>query len=163
MFMFVVSLASKKIKKILSVVGCVLIAASAVILSRCFFINETKNTGVEFVGENATDSSQQLEFISNFGWEVDEEPDEIREVIIPAEFDEVYNNYNEIQIKQGYDLQKYAGERVKRWTYTIKNYPGYEGQECIKINVLVCKGEVIGGDVCSVRLDGFMHGFNPEE
>ena len=112
------------------------------------------------MGKNITDSSKILTFISAFGWEVEEEPDEVREVIIPAEFDDVYNNYNAIQLKQGYDLQKYAGERVKRWTYTIKNYPEYVDQECIKINVLVYKGEVIGGDVCSVRLDGFMHGFS---
>ncbi len=161
--MFVVSLTSKRIKKILLFAGFVSIAVSTIVLFRCFSMNKSDNTGAEFAGENITDSSQRLAFISTFGWEVNEEPDEIREVIIPAEFDDVYNNYNDIQIKQGYDLKKYAGERVKRWTYTIKNYPGYEGQECIKINILVYKGEVIGGDVCSVRLDGFMHGFSQEE
>ena len=39
----------------------------------------------------------------------------------------------------------------------------YKGnKEYIKINVLVCDGKVIGGDVCSVKLDGFMHGFLKE-
>lgn len=158
--MFVVSLSSRKFKKVLLPLLCFVFAISAVVLFRCFSISQNEPSQVISVGKNITDSSKLLTFISSFGWEVDEEPDEVREVIIPAEFDDVYNNYNAIQLKQGYDLQKYAGERVKRWTYTIKNYPEYVDQECIKINVLVYKGEVIGGDVCSVRLDGFMHGFS---
>lgn len=158
--MFVVSLSSKKFKKVLLPLLCFVFAVSAVVLFRCFSTTDKEPSEVKSVGKNITDSSQILTFISTFGWEVDEEPDEVREVIIPAEFDDVYNNYNAIQLKQGYDLQKYAGERVKRWTYTIKNYPEYVDQECIKINILVYKGEVIGGDVCSVRLDGFMHGFS---
>ena len=160
--MFVVSLSSKKFKKVLLPLLCFVFAVSAVVLFRCFTTTDKETSEVKSVGKNITDSSQILTFISTFGWEVDEEPDEVREVIIPAEFDDVYNNYNAIQLKQGYDLQKYAGERVKRWTYTIKNYPEYVDQECIKINILVYKGEVIGGDVCSVRLDGFMHGFTYE-
>ena len=158
--MFVISLSSKKFKKVLLPLLCFVFAVSAVVLFRCFSTTDKEPSEVKSVGKNITDSSQILTFISTFGWEVDEEPDEVREVIIPAEFDDVYNNYNAIQLKQGYDLQKYAGERVKRWTYTIKNYPEYVDQECIKINILVYKGEVIGGDVCSVRLDGFMHGFS---
>ena len=158
--MFVISLSSKKFKKVLLPLLCFVFAVSAVVLFRCFTTTDKEPSEVKTVGKNITDSSQILTFISTFGWEVDEEPDEVREVIIPAEFDDVYNNYNAIQLKQGYDLQKYAGERVKRWTYTIKNYPEYVDQECIKINILVYKGEVIGGDVCSVRLDGFMHGFS---
>lgn len=158
--MFVISLSSKKFKKVLLPLLCFVFAVSTVVLFRCFSTTDKEPSEVKSVGKNVTDSSQILTFISTFGWEVDEEPDEVREVIIPAEFDDVYNNYNAIQLKQGYDLKKYAGERVKRWTYTIKNYPEYVDQECIKINILVYKGEVIGGDVCSVRLDGFMHGFS---
>ena len=90
----------------------------------------------------------------------DEEPVEVCEVIIPAEFDETYTKYNEIQKGQGFDLSAYAGMRVKRWTYSVKNYTGYENQNCIRINMLVYEGLVIGGDVCSIELNGFMHGFS---
>ncbi len=160
--MFVFSLSSKKIKKFLLVGLSFSIVVGAVILSKCLIKGDSKTNIVESVGSNVTDSSGILAFISTFGWEVDEEPDEVREIVIPAEFDEVYTNYNTIQTEQGYDLQKYAGERVKRWTYTVKNYPGYVEEECIKINVLVYEDKVIGGDVCSVRLDGFMHGFSKD-
>lgn len=157
--MFVVSLSSKKFKKVILPVFGLVAVVCAVVLFRCFLPSNGEKTAVESVGKNIGGSSQVLSFISSFGWEVDEEPDEVREVIITAEFDDVYENYNAIQLKQGYDLRNYAGERVKRWTYTVRNYPDYTDTDCIKINVLVYDGEVIGGDVCSVRLDGFMHGF----
>ncbi len=160
--MFVVSLSSKKIKKILIPVVCVAVVfvTAFVVLMKC---NTPKPQNTELlVNNNASDINQILRFISDFGWEVKTEPDEIREVIIPSEFDDVYNKYNQLQIAQGYDLTEFSGERVKSWTFTILNYPGYENEEYIKTNILVYNGKVIGGDVCSVKLDGFMHGFVKE-
>ena len=82
-------------------------------------------------------------------------------MIIPAEFDRGYEKYNEIQKAQNLDLMPYAGKRAKRWTYSIKNYPGYEGADgTVQANILVYEGAVIGGDVCSTELDGFMQGFD---
>lgn len=161
--MFVLSLSSKKFKKFLIPFFCIAVTVTAVVLVRCSVYSGGGDAAVDTVGKNIGGSEQILSFISSFGWEVSEEPDEVREVIIPAEFDDVYENYNAIQKAQGYDLKEYAGERVKRWTYSVKNYPDYVDSECIKINVLVFDGEVIGGDVCSVELNGFMHGFAKEE
>ena len=55
--------------------------------------------------------------------------------------------------------------RAKRWTYDILNYPAYEGRSgVVQLNLLVYNGVVIGGDVCSLEKDGFIHGFDfPEE
>ena len=40
--------------------------------------------------------------------------------------------------------------------------PDYEGE--VRGNLLVYEGKVIGGDICSLTLNGFMHGFkNPNE
>lgn len=151
------------VKKLIVITLSIVIAVSAIVLFEVRFKEQNYKNGIETVGTGRSASSQVLAFISTFGWEVNEEPDEVREVVIPAEFDEVYSNYNAIQKKQGYDLLKYAGKRVKRWTYTVLNYPGYEEEEFIKINVLMCDNEIIGGDVCSIRLDGFMHGFSKEQ
>lgn len=160
--MFVVSLSSKKVKKFLVIGVCGLLAVFcvAVTLFHCSK-SDLKNESLS-VNNTASNTAELLEFISNFGWEVNPEPDEIREIIIPVEFDDVYKNYNDIQISQGYDLSDYSGERAKNWTFTVLNYPGFENEEYIKINVLVYEGKVIGGDVCSVKLDGFMHGFAKE-
>ncbi len=103
-------------------------------------------------------NKQRLEFIRSFGWEVQEEPVEVMEVIIPQEFDAVYEEYNAVQKKQGFDLSKHAGKRVKRYSYVVTNYPGVEGE--VRVNLLVKDNKIIGGDVCSMEMDGFMHGFS---
>ena len=105
----------------------------------------------------AKTNEQRISVLETFGWEVEGEEDEIVEVKIPQEFDDVFEKYNEIQKQQGCDLSKYAGKRCKRYTYVIENYPGQA--EGVRANILVYKNKVIGGDVCSVELDGFMHGF----
>ena len=111
------------------------------------------------VNAPAETNEERLEFISRFGWEVEQEPTEILEVLIPQEFDQVYTDYNILQQKQGYDLSKYQGKRCKRYTYEVTNYSGEEGE--VYLNLLVYKNKVIGGDVCSAQIDGFMHGFDP--
>lgn len=152
--MFVYSIKSKHIKVAFLVLFVIITVISLAILSQ-----DSKETGKSGMSIKAATHEERMAFLSQYGWELDEEPVEVQEVIIPSEFDDTYNAYNEIQKAQGFDLTVYAGMRVKRWTYKIKNYKGYEGKDCIRTNILVYDGLVIGGDVCSVELDGFMHGF----
>lgn len=158
--MFVVSLSKNKIKKSVFIgVAVVLITFSFVVLLKCVSDAQQSREHIG-ISLSATTEEDILSFISNYGWRVDDEPVEVRDVIIPETFDEVYNNYNEIQIEQGFNLEKYAGQRVKRWTYIVRNYPDtLPTDDFIRVNILVCDDVVIGGDVCSVKLDGFMHGF----
>ena len=106
--------------------------------------------------KEADTNAARVEFLSGLGWKTSEEPVEVREVVIPLEFDEVYRNYNLIQLDQGFDLTQYAGRKMKCYTYDILNYPN--GEENVRVNLLVYKERLVGGDVCSLRLDGFMHG-----
>ncbi len=164
--MFVVSLSSKKFKKVLLVIGA-FVGIFAAVFSIGFFNTKSSDEicakgSCEFSLDASTPEERQA-FVEQFGWVVEKTPVEVREVVIPKKFDDVYEKYNSIQVNQGLDLRRYAGVRVKRWTYTIKNYPDYpENADYIRINMLVFEGKVIGGDVCSVRLDGFMHGFEKE-
>ncbi len=164
--MFVLSVSKKKIRVVAAVLLLVIFAGVCTAVSRVQLkkLNaqsvENKSGAINFKAEN---NEERLKFISQFGWEVDSEPIEVCEVIIPQEFDDVYSNYNEIQLMQNCDLRDYSGERVKRWTYVIKNYPGYsEKDTCVRINLLIFDGMVIGGDVSSTELSGFMHTFRKE-
>lgn len=153
--MFVYSVKSKHVKVALLLLFVVVTVISLFILSQ-----DSAQTGKgDNVTLKASTHEERMAFLSQYGWEIDEEPVEVREVIIPEKFDDTYTAYNEIQKAQGFDLTVYAGVRVKRWTYTVKNYTGYENKECIHANILVYDGLVVGGDICSVELDGFMHGF----
>lgn len=157
--MFVVSFKSSKVKLIaLAAAGIALIAALVFAGTSKLTRQTVASGGIDYSG---ADNESRVRFISGFGWDIDTEPLEVREVLIPNEFDEVYSKYNEIQKAQKLDLEKYKGARVKRWTYAVNNYDGMgdKAKGTIRINLLVYDGRIIGGDVCSVELDGFMHGF----
>ena len=115
-----------------------------------------KNT----VDTAAKTTEQQLVFLQSFGYEAETEPTLIEEVIIPAEFDENYESYNNYQKLSGFDLSKYKGRRVKKYTYNVTNYP--DQSKGVVANVLVYNGKAIGGDISSAELNGFVHGFVKE-
>lgn len=98
-----------------------------------------------------------IDFLSQFGWSVNPAPIEIKEVTIPSEFDKVFSAYNEIQREQGLDLKKFKGKEVTRYTLAVENYPDYDG--VVYANVLVYRNRVIGGDICTADVTGFVHGF----
>ena len=70
--------------------------------------------------------------------------------------DDSYDEYLALQSQQGFDLTQYAGKRVKRYTYEIANYP--TGETGVQANLLIYKNTVIGGEVLSPQMDGFLHG-----
>jgi hypothetical protein len=99
-------------------------------------------------------------FIAEFGWEVDAEPAEVTEVIIPKEFDELYTEYNSMQKVMGFDLLPHAGDRVKRYSFTVKNHP--QQKENVRANLLVDGNRIIGADISSTEAGGFMQGLTME-
>ena len=96
-------------------------------------------------------------FLAQFGWAVDATPVETVQVTIPSEFDKIFSAYNEIQKEQGLNLLKYKNKKVTRYTFEVKNYEGYDGR--VLANVLVYRNRVVGGDICSADVSGFVHGF----
>lgn len=99
---------------------------------------------------------QRQKFLADMGWEVSEEYLECKVVIIPEKFNDVYEKYNKLQKKQGFDLEKFKGKTVEIYTYEVKNYPDHEKN--IIASLMVYEGELIGGDVSCIELDGFMQG-----
>ena len=90
---------------------------------------------------SARTSDDRIEFLSQFGWEVDPDPLTVRDVVIPAVFDEVYSDYNDIQKQMGFDLEKHRGCRVKKYEYHVTNYPG--NVRNVKATLLIRKGTVV--------------------
>ena len=101
-------------------------------------------------------NQDRVDYLSAYGWQVETEPVATQELLIPKEMDDSYSEYLALQNGQGFDLQKYAGKRVKRYTYEVLNYP--TGETGVQANLLICKNTVVGGEVLSPRLDGFLHG-----
>ena len=149
--MFIKTIKVKKPNVLCAAAAVIVICIIAVfILIACKF---SKKTVYEMNSE-----TQRQEFISEMGWETSDEYEECKLVTIPEEFNDVYNNYNELQKKQGFDLSKFKGKSVEIYVYKVKNYPGMEDKDGVNCNLIVCDGQLIGGDVCSTELDGFMQG-----
>lgn len=72
-----------------------------------------------------------------------------KEITIPLNFSEVYEEYNELQKKAGFDLSRFKGKSATVYTYELS---GTEKQ----IHLIVCDGKIIGGDVADVKLGGEM-------
>lgn len=103
---------------------------------------------------------EAAEFLRGYGWETAKGSVSAEEVYIPSSFGEVYERYNAIQLKQGFDLTRYKGERVMKYTFSVTNYKGYDNVEA---HVLTYGGKIIGGDICSTELNGFMTGFEKNQ
>lgn len=101
-------------------------------------------------------NEDRIKFLSQFGWEVDAQPLEEKEVVIPAEFDKIFAGYNQIQRAQGLDLGKYKKKKLMRYTYNVTNY---DGEGTVYANLLVYRNRVVGGDICSADAGGFVQGF----
>lgn len=105
--------------------------------------------------QRANSNEERLTILRELGWQTEEQPTQTQEVRIPEDPDEVFLRYNELQKSQGFDLSEYAGKNVKRYVYRITNYPGGEGDYFATL--LVCRGDLIGGDVASSAPGGVMH------
>lgn len=156
--MFVYAIRSATIKFVCAIALSVAVLLALVALIPTYHADQNDSTAVSDVSYNKIyENSDRLAFIEQFGWKVDATPLESVEVSIPEEFDKVYLGYNEMQKEQGLGLTKYKGKTVTRYTYNVTNYPDYEGD--VYISLLVYKNKVIGGDVCSADVNGFVHGF----
>lgn len=104
--------------------------------------------------ENGKTNQLRVDFIKSIGLSPQEECIEKKDIVIPERFGEVYTNYNVLQTEAGYDLEPYRGAKATVFTYSVETPEGYSGDTVV--NLIVYNGRIIGGDVSSRALDGFM-------
>lgn len=100
----------------------------------------------------------RVAYLKAWGWEVSPEATSVEELQMPQEFGPEYERYLALQDAQGFRLDKYAGKRVKRFTYEILNYP--TGESGAVAHLLLYRNTVIGGEVMG---PGFIHGLEMPE
>ncbi len=79
---------------------------------------ETMNENISF--DNVKNENDGIEFLAQYGWNVDSTPIDVCEITIPKEFDKVMTLYNEIQKQQGLDLTKYQKKTATRYKSEAK-------------------------------------------
>lgn len=93
--------------------------------------------------------AKRMIYINSLGVAVDEDGFLFKETVIPTEFSDVYSEYNRLQKEAGFDLARFKGKPV-----TVYSYP-VSGQEK-NLTLIVCDGNIIGGDIAETKLSGKM-------
>ena len=132
-------------RKVLQIVSFVLLLCVAFFAEAVLISDATKSYDMR-------EPAVRISFLSDLGLEVDESTLSQTDIMIPSDFSDVYQNYNLLQIEAGYDLSEYKGKKVTKYTYQVTNY----NDEHVNVNMLCYSGKVIGGDISSTALDGFM-------
>lgn len=131
-------LCSVKIKK--HTVTLISLICAAVFVLICFFsLRLTPADSVKIDGEwyslTAEDEADIAAFLSEAGYESEALLSK-REVVIPAQWSELYASYADMQKEQGFDLCRYKGKPAKEYTYSLKGREDYavvlasEGRIC---------------------------------
>ena len=139
----------KKIGLVLA--GVVLLGGAA--LAATLFWGGGAQAAASMSPKGVKTAEDRAAYLESWGWQVEPEAVAVEELAMPETFGEEYSQYLELQAAQGFDLTKYAGKRVKRYTLNVLNYPG--GAEGVQAHLLLCKNTVIGGEVMG---SSFFHG-----
>ncbi len=134
----------------------IVVAVAVLLCAVIFSIGAGGSSGGGAGSAKVKTNEDRVKFLENLGWEVNETPVDEKKVVIPKEFSDVYDTYNRMQLDQGYDLTQYRGMEAIIYTYTVTNYTGYSGN--VVADLYIRSNEVIGGDIHSLAIDGFMHG-----
>lgn len=133
--------------------GLVMLLTGLVVAVVSFVGNHSVKPTVASKDISCTTTEKRVEYINSFGYKTDSR-ELSKEIIIPEKFNEVYEQYNQIQKKQGFDLSKYKGQKAVLYTYNILNC---EDNDNVVANLIVSKGILIGADLCDTSAnDGFL-------
>ncbi len=156
MFVFTAKLNRKSAVAAVAVLALLLIAVILLVSLRSIGAASTKKPEPSGI----TDAAGAARYLAGLGWQVEPQPLEVKDLVIPRSFSGVYADYAALQAKQGYPLAEYGGMEARRYSFRVLNHPS--GEENIVADLVVCGQTVIAGDIQSTALDGFMTGLKGE-
>ncbi|MBQ7133514.1 MAG: DUF4830 domain-containing protein [Ruminococcus sp.] len=118
-----------------------------------------KEVSVDGKGEYSTmfmSDDEVEQFAKQFSYEIDKLYS-LQEVYVPIEFNERYEQYNELQKKQGFDLEPYKGEKCRLYIYQLKDYTIED--KTAYMSVIVLGENVIGGHISNQSEGGEVYTF----
>ena len=105
------------------------------------------------------DTAGRCAYLASLGYEADPASEELKEIVLPEEFDAVLEAYNALQLSQGFDLRSSAGKPCLCCSYELVGYPGWEGR--VIATLYIRHGCLLGGDVHTASAEGFMAPLRP--
>lgn len=124
-----------------------LVIGSALLLAGCF--GGDKETEVITAATN----EERVAYLEALGWQVEPQPIETLDLQLPEKLEGEWDAYAKLQKGQGLSFSEFAGQAVKRYTYTVTNYP--EIPQGVQANLYLWGDQIIGGDVIFTGQGGF--------
>lgn len=158
--MFICTLKFDRKKAVFAVVMAALVIIGIILLVGAFQKKAAAGTTEPAAARSTPTASVKNEkgrvaYLAQYGWEVESPAENESTVMIPRTFSSVFEEYNELQKAQGFDLSQYCGMEVTMYTYRVTNA---DPDDDVLAVLYVRNGKVVGGDVHSTALDGFMVG-----
>ena len=98
--------------------------------------------------------ADRVQWLTDMGWEAEPVPITTVEVIIPDEFDELYDQYAIMQRGTGFRLDKHKGKTAMKYSYIINNYG--DGEEKAVASILQRGKTIVAAELSSAKLGGFL-------
>lgn len=124
-----------------------LVIGSALLLAGCF--DGDKETEVITAATN----EERVAYLEALGWQVEPQPIETLDLQLPEKLEGEWDAYAKLQKGQGLPFSQFAGQAVKRYTYTVTNYPDIP--QGVQTNLYLWGDQIIGGDVIFTGQGGF--------
>ena len=102
--MFIFTARAPRRSSLLLVLLAVCVAAAAVLL-----LKGKKPISEETPPLSVRTNDERVAYLASLGWEVDADPVEALRLTLPEELVEPYRSYNELQLRQGFDLTPLLG------------------------------------------------------
>ena len=136
-------------------VGIIVLSLTVLVGMTVFYAaEEPVLSGTEVRYDGIRTETDRREFLSALGYRATGDAKSTVEYTLPATLDAVLLGYNEIQKEQGFDLAKYTGKKLTRYTYELENYEGYEGK--VYANLITYRDRVVAADLTGAGEKGFV-------
>ena len=132
----------------------IVLLGGAVLCGLIFAAHQLQRSALPPDGQNVSDNAARTAYLAAWGWEVDPAATETLDLVLPAGEDASFESFNELQKEIGMDLAPYRGQRLRRYTYTVRNYPGRP--EGVQADLYLCGDTVVAGVILSTGEDAFM-------
>ena len=147
MILYVIHMRFTRRKLLLTAAALVLVTGTTLLLAGCF------RSDADAQAVTLATNEQRLSYLRELGWEVAPEPVETLDLQLPEDLKPQWGDYLKLQKLQGLPFAGCAGQTVRRFTYTVTNYP--EIPDGVQANLFLCEDRLVGGDIIATGENGF--------
>ena len=145
--------ATRNNKKIVFIVFSTLVFLVTLAFSQYIFGSENFSSALQPADTVISNENDIKKFAGNFGLEIGSRAVFTEKIRIPMKFNDKYEEYNQLQKKSGFDLEKFKGCQCVKYTFDVHNV---NEKSPVQLNVLVNSNKIIAADVSEKNYNGFM-------